>query len=549
MRNFLSAEDYPVLFASTYEAGTKIKMTEETKDLSPKKRTLKGYLEQARLVQERLLPVIASFQKKNESLVVEGVHLTPDFMIKVMAKYGNCIPFVISIGNESKHKERFAIRSKYMTLEKNLNKYVANFASIRYIHKHLVKKADEYLVPKIDNTNVDKSIGIIHKTILRCLRKIALKNLPLYSKETKKARLLHETFNRVTKNVWSSKAVKEYIEAKANKSPLMTNFLKTAANIDNLEVDPEEKELSKPTQHLPKPQEVSRFDQTKLLPSKPYLQKSLSDDSLNKNFLADASRDEIEEEKNMKSRGLQATHGPELSPKIKEDSKLGPTGGQWETAQHHDKQEAPSATEKNQKLSLRDLEEYIEKYNYVSIPRRLGRSHQKNIMRFIMKFNGSHQGQKLKLKQTSQKYFIFKVASDDMREIKLKPHENLGKKKTRFEESQQSANGIESCNHPQGISMPYSDQGSVVSGEEDVSVDALDKNNERISWKSESMDVNVHGKSFKAASDRILELSDDSELENLKGEDSSPDMQDTFEMDSVNSISEEDDEQDSDSEH
>jgi 2-phosphoglycerate kinase len=56
--------------------------------------------------------------------VIEGVHLTVGFMVKMMKKYPECIPFVICIKNEEKHKERFAVRSKHMTLDPKFNKYI-----------------------------------------------------------------------------------------------------------------------------------------------------------------------------------------------------------------------------------------------------------------------------------------------------------------------------------------------------------------------------------------------------------------------------------------
>lgn len=59
--------------------------------------------------------------------IIEGVHLTPNFMIKIMKKYDYVMPFTICIKDEKKHKERFAVRSKYMTLDKRTNKYVKNF--------------------------------------------------------------------------------------------------------------------------------------------------------------------------------------------------------------------------------------------------------------------------------------------------------------------------------------------------------------------------------------------------------------------------------------
>jgi 2-phosphoglycerate kinase len=54
-------------------------------------------------------------------------------MVKMMKKYPECIPFVICIKNEEKHKERFAVRSKHMTLDPKFNKYIQNVKSIRTI--------------------------------------------------------------------------------------------------------------------------------------------------------------------------------------------------------------------------------------------------------------------------------------------------------------------------------------------------------------------------------------------------------------------------------
>ena len=214
MRNFMTNEECPVLFCSTYEAGKKIQLDQEVKE---SKRITMGFQQQAAAVQQRLTGILEGFHKRGESIVVEGVHLTPDFMIEMVKKFNNCVPFLIYISNENKHRERFAVRSKYMTLEKRLNKYVENFASIRCIQKYLTKKAEEYLIPKVDNSNVDKSVGIVHRTMVRCLRRISIGE-SLYDFENNKALKVYEQFNAVTKNIWSSEAVKKYIRAKSKKT-------------------------------------------------------------------------------------------------------------------------------------------------------------------------------------------------------------------------------------------------------------------------------------------------------------------------------------------
>lgn len=50
-----------------------------------------------------------------------------------MKKFKNCLAFEIYISDELKHKERFAVRSKYMTLDPKFNKYIEHFKFIRVI--------------------------------------------------------------------------------------------------------------------------------------------------------------------------------------------------------------------------------------------------------------------------------------------------------------------------------------------------------------------------------------------------------------------------------
>ena len=137
-------------------------------------------------------------------MVVEGVHLTVRFMVQMMKKYPSCIPFVLCIKNEEKHKERFAVRTKHMTIDPKFNKYIKNVKSIRIIQKYLIKKAEEALIPRIDNSNVDKSIGLIHVTIVRCLRQIA-EGAQIFDSQRKQATIMHHEFNLISKNQLSSR--------------------------------------------------------------------------------------------------------------------------------------------------------------------------------------------------------------------------------------------------------------------------------------------------------------------------------------------------------
>ena len=108
-----------------------------------------------------MVRVIQGFYERNESLVVEGVHLTVSFLKQMMTKYPTCIPFVLYIKDKKKHGERFAVRAKHMTIDPRYNKYIANLLAIRTIQDYLVKKSEEVLIPKVENRNVDRSVSMI----------------------------------------------------------------------------------------------------------------------------------------------------------------------------------------------------------------------------------------------------------------------------------------------------------------------------------------------------------------------------------------------------
>ncbi len=62
------------------------------------------------------------------------------------------------------------VRAKYMTLDPAANRYVKYIRNIRTIQDYLCRRADKHMIPKVDNTNVDRSVATIHATVLACLR-------------------------------------------------------------------------------------------------------------------------------------------------------------------------------------------------------------------------------------------------------------------------------------------------------------------------------------------------------------------------------------------
>lgn len=139
----------------------------------------------------------------------------------LMKKHPSIIPFMVYITNEEKHMERFAVRAKYMTLDPAKNKYVKYIRNIRTIQDYLCNRADKHLVPKINNTNVDRSVASIHATLFSCLRRRDAGE-PLYDSATNTVSIVHEEFrNQCVADSLSSKGMFQLIQRKGSSRNLM----------------------------------------------------------------------------------------------------------------------------------------------------------------------------------------------------------------------------------------------------------------------------------------------------------------------------------------
>ncbi|KAI3676957.1 hypothetical protein L1987_86573 [Smallanthus sonchifolius] len=254
MRSFVDENQNPLLWSSTYHAGehldpvavseakAKRKAKKEvngvfdassqpaskegsslnTIDLiSPKQMAVEGFKAQSEMVIDSLDRLITAWEERKESVVVEGVHLSLNFVMGLMKKHPSIIPFMIYITNEDKHMERFAVRAKYMTLDPAKNKYVKYIRNIRSIQEYLCNRADKHLVPKINNTNVDKSVAAIHATVFSCLRRREAGE-QLYDSSTNTVFVVDEEYrNQCVANSLGSKGMFQLIQRQGSTRHLM----------------------------------------------------------------------------------------------------------------------------------------------------------------------------------------------------------------------------------------------------------------------------------------------------------------------------------------
>ncbi|PWA77340.1 P-loop containing nucleoside triphosphate hydrolase [Artemisia annua] len=255
MRSFVDEKQNPLLWSSTYHAGehldavavSEAKAKKQAKKegngvhdasktesppkegsslatvdlISPKQMAIEGFKAQSEMVIDSLDRLITAWEERKESVVVEGVHLSLNFVMGLMKKHPSIIPFMIYITNEDKHMERFAVRAKYMTLDPAKNKYVKYIRNIRTIQEYLCNRADKHLVPKINNTNVDKSVAAIHATVFSCLRRREAGE-KLYDSSTNTVFVIDEEYrNQREANSLGSKGMLQLIQRQGSSRHLM----------------------------------------------------------------------------------------------------------------------------------------------------------------------------------------------------------------------------------------------------------------------------------------------------------------------------------------
>jgi 2-phosphoglycerate kinase len=199
--------------------------------MDARKAAVRGYKAQAARVLEHVDRLLTGCEARRQSVVVEGVHLSLSMVVRMMQRHPSVVPFLVHISNEAKHMERFAVRSKVMTLRPDGNRYVKHFRNIRAIQDYLAKSADKHAIPKVDNTNVDRSVATIHATLLGCLRRTARGEAVLAGGPSLTCKLLLEEYLRCQSATWSGRDMLELIRRKsaAGEAPSPSDLESTAA--------------------------------------------------------------------------------------------------------------------------------------------------------------------------------------------------------------------------------------------------------------------------------------------------------------------------------
>lgn len=151
MKNMLAPSLMPAVHYSSYDAWEAItyRVRED--------KVIVGFREQAKAVCTGINAVIERSLREGISLVIEGVHIAPEFI--------ETSPHVVMVNmyldNHETHKARFISRASATHVRRDAQQYIDSLDAIIRIQDYLRESAEEKGVPSIENREFEKTSAAI----------------------------------------------------------------------------------------------------------------------------------------------------------------------------------------------------------------------------------------------------------------------------------------------------------------------------------------------------------------------------------------------------
>ena len=161
MRALFTPEFLPAIHYSSFDAGRALPSAQE-EEVDP---LLHGFLEQTRHVLVGVQAAIDRSLEEGWSMVIEGVHLVPGMLPRLIEE-AVVVECVVTIANEETHAGHFWIRDVSSEGVRPLDKYLERLGDIRYLQDYIVERAQVEHVPVIENAEREKSIAEVLELVL-----------------------------------------------------------------------------------------------------------------------------------------------------------------------------------------------------------------------------------------------------------------------------------------------------------------------------------------------------------------------------------------------
>lgn len=155
MRGIFTRDLMPAIHESAFNAwqGLRVPVPEGANPV------IVGFREQTAVVTTGVKALIDRAVLEGDSLVIEGIHLVPGYLDPSSFADARVAQLVIGVDDEESHLSHFYIREVQTEGSRPLDRYRANFASIRLLGTYIQGLARDHGIPVIMSHQLDKTVA------------------------------------------------------------------------------------------------------------------------------------------------------------------------------------------------------------------------------------------------------------------------------------------------------------------------------------------------------------------------------------------------------
>lgn len=156
VRLFVPEQFAPELHVSSYDAW-RVQQCHDKNNSDQGSRLIAGYRAQCEKLAATIDAVIERSVKERASILIEGIHIHPEYHRRVIEKGAVVIPLLLVNSSAEKLKQHFHRRGE-VAPSRGATRYLENFSAIWQIQGHLIEEARRCEVPYLPNTDLDDTL-------------------------------------------------------------------------------------------------------------------------------------------------------------------------------------------------------------------------------------------------------------------------------------------------------------------------------------------------------------------------------------------------------
>jgi 2-phosphoglycerate kinase len=169
VRLSVSRQFAPELHVSSYDAWRELPC-HEVNERHRGSQLIEGFGAQSDKLAETIDAVIRRSVKERVSIIVEGIHVVPEYHRRVIKEDAVVVPLLLTMPAPEELKQHFFRRGE-VAPSRGAQKYLENLSAIWQIQEYLIEDAQRCMVPMIQNADLDETlrqaVGVITRRLVR----------------------------------------------------------------------------------------------------------------------------------------------------------------------------------------------------------------------------------------------------------------------------------------------------------------------------------------------------------------------------------------------